>query len=126
MAYFLLGYSTKPRISKSSLKTVWRVDRDKIVLVNVRLFGILNLLSNERLVTLPMAEGATLGDVLTELGKRFGREFMERILRAPGEMHSYCRVFVDNDQVDDLNKQLVVNGSAAEVGMILLLASDGG
>jgi len=96
------------------------------VLVNVRLFGILGLLGNERLVTLPMAEGATLGDVLTELGKRFGREFMERIFRVPGEMHSYCQVFVNNDQVDDLNKELEVNGSAAEVGMILLMASDGG
>ncbi len=102
------------------------MERDKTVLVSVRLFGILGILGNERLVTLPMAEGATLGDVLVELGKRFGREFMERIFRVPGEMHSYCRVFVNNDQVDDLNKELVVNGSAAEVGMILLLASDGG
>lgn len=96
------------------------------MLVKVRLFGILSLLANERLVALDMAEGATLGDVLTELGRRFGREFTDRILRVPGEMHSYCQVFVNNAQVDDLDTELKVSGSAAEVGMILLMASDGG
>lgn len=96
------------------------------MLVNVRLFGILSLLANERLVTLDMAEGATLGDVLMELGRRFGRDFADRILRAPGEMHSYCQVFVNNTQVDDLDTEVKASGSAAEVGMILLMASDGG
>ena len=108
------------------MKTVSRVHRDKIVLVKVRLFGILSLLANERLVALDMAEGATLGDVLTKLGGRFGREFTDRILRVLGEMHSYCQVFVNNTQVSDLDMELKANGSAAEVGMILLMASDGG
>lgn len=96
------------------------------MVVNVRLFGMLGILANERLVALHMAERATLGDVLTELGKRFGREFMERIFRVPGEMHSYCQVFVNNSPVDDLDKELETNGSVAEVGMILLMASEGG
>lgn len=92
--------------------------------VNVRFFGILAVLAKERSVALDMADGATLGDVLTELGRRFGRGFIDQILRVPGEMHSYCQVFVNNMQVDDLNEEL--NGSQAEVGMILLMASEGG
>ena len=96
------------------------------MVVNVRLFGMLGILFKERSVALQMAERATLGDVLTELGKRFGREFMERVFRVPGEMHSYCQVFVNNNEVDDLDKELETNGSVTEVGMILLMASEGG
>ena len=96
------------------------------MMVNVRLFGMLGILAKERSVALHMAERATLGDVLAELGKRFGREFMDRILRVPGEMHSYCRVFVNDMPVDDLGTELEANGSVAEVGMILLMASEGG
>lgn len=96
------------------------------MIVNVRLFGMLGVLLKKRLVALQMAEGATLGDVLTELGKRFGAEFTDRVLRAPGEMHSYCHVFVNDAQVEDLDKELKANGSTAEVGMILLMASEGG
>ena len=103
-----------------------RVDRDNTVLVKVRLFGILGLLASEHLVALDMAEGATLGDVLAELGGRFGREFTDRLLRVPGEMHSYCQVFVNDTKVSDLDMELKANGSAAEVEMILLMASDGG
>jgi len=94
--------------------------------VNVRLFGILAILAKERAVALEMAEGATLGNVLAELAERFGPEFADHIFRIPGEMHSYCGVFVNNAQVNDLNKELRANGSAPEVGMILLMASEGG
>ena len=94
--------------------------------VNVRLFGILAILAKERSVALQMAERATLGDVLTELGKRFGGEFADHIFRVEGEMHSYCGIFVNDAMVNDLNEELRANGPAAEVGMILLMASEGG
>jgi len=96
------------------------------MIVNVRLFGILGKLANKRLVALLMPESATLGDVLAELGKRFGQEFVDRVLRAPRELHAYCQVFVNDNQVDDLETRLKANGSAAEVGIILLMASEGG
>jgi len=96
------------------------------MVVNVRLFGMLGILAKQRSVAFHMAEGATLGDVVAELGKRFGREFIDRILRVPGEMHSYCQVFVNDAPVDDLKRELEAKGSAAEVGMILLMASEGG
>jgi len=96
------------------------------MVVNVRLFGILAILAGERMVAFEMESGATLGDVITGLGKRFGREFVDRIFRIPGEMHSYCQVFVNDAQVNDLDVELKCNGSPAEVGIILLMASEGG
>jgi molybdopterin converting factor small subunit len=94
--------------------------------VNVRLFGILAILAKERSVALQLDEPATLGDVLAELAQRFGREFADHIFRVEGEMHSYCGVFVNNAQVRDLKQELPAGGAAAEVGMILLMASEGG
>lgn len=100
--------------------------RNEGMIVNVRLFGILAILAGERMVAFEMESGATLGDVITGLGKRFGREFVDRIFRIPGEMHSYCQVFVNDAQVNDLDVELKCNGSPAEVGIILLMASEGG
>jgi len=96
------------------------------MIVNVRLFGILGILANQRLVAFEMESGAILGDVITELGKRLGKEFVNRIFRVPGELHSYCQVFVNNAQVNDLDMELKSNGAPAEVGIILLMASEGG
>ncbi len=96
------------------------------MIVNVRLFGILAILARERMVAFEMESGAILGDVITELGKRFGKEFVDRIFRVPGEMHSYCQVFVNDAQVNGLETKLKSNGSPAEVGIILLMASEGG
>jgi molybdopterin converting factor small subunit len=96
------------------------------MIVNVRLFGMLGILANQRLVAFELESSATLGDVLAELEKRFGREFVDRIFRVPGEMHSYCQVFVNNAQVNGLETELKTNGAPAEVGIILLMASEGG
>ena len=96
------------------------------MVVNVRLFGMLRILANQRLVAFELDSCATLGDVLAELGRRFGGEFVNRIFRVPGEMHSYCQVFVNETQVSDINLELKTNGAPAEVGIILLMASEGG
>ena len=83
------------------------------MIVNVRLFGILRILANQRLVAFELESGATLGDVISELCRRLGKEFVSRIFRVPGEMHSYCQVFVNNAQVNDLDVQLKTNGAPA-------------
>lgn len=96
------------------------------VSVTVRLFGILAALTHERLIKLHLPTGSTVGDVIAELGERFGRDFLDRIVRVPGELHSYCELFVDSEQVDDLNTEIKANGAAAEIGVILFMASEGG
>jgi molybdopterin converting factor small subunit len=96
------------------------------VAITVRLFGILAALARQRLVQFHLPRGSTLGDVVDALGQRFGGSFVERILRVPGEMHSYCALFVNGAQVDDLNMELTAEGEAAEIGVILFMASEGG
>ncbi len=98
----------------------------KDVTVNVRLFGMLAALTRERLVTLRLPKGSKVEDVVTELGRRFGTGFLDRILRSPGELHSFCQLFVDGEQVDDLAKEIGTSREVAEIGMILLMASEGG
>jgi molybdopterin converting factor small subunit len=94
--------------------------------VTVRLFGILALLTHERLVELTLAKSSTAGDVLRELGKRFGADFLARILRVPGELSTYCALFVNGEQVDDLNTKIAADRAAAEIAVILFMASEGG
>jgi molybdopterin converting factor small subunit len=94
--------------------------------VTVRLFGILAALARERLVVFHLSAGSRVGDVLSELGKRFGRDFFERIVRRPGELQSCCALFVNGEQVDDLNIEIKNSGGTTEIGVILFMASEGG
>jgi hypothetical protein len=94
--------------------------------VTVRLFGILALLTHERVIHFLLPERATVGDVIAELGKRFGDDFLDRVLRVPGELHSYCSFFVNGEQVDDLNLEIAPDGAATDIGVILFMASEGG
>lgn len=94
--------------------------------VTVRLFGILALLARQRLVELTLFRGCTAGDVLSELGERFGADFLARLLRVPGELRTYCALFVNGTQVDDLNAKIAADCARAEVGVILFMASEGG
>lgn len=94
--------------------------------VTVRLFGLLAVLTHERSVQMYLPRGSTVDDVVNELGKRFGRDFVERILRVPGELHSYCALFVNGEQVEDLKTEIRPAGATAEIGVILFMASEGG
>jgi hypothetical protein len=94
--------------------------------VTVRLFGILALLTHERSIHFLLPERATVGDVIAELGKRFGADFLDRVLRVPGELHSYCALFANGEQVADLNREIAPDGAAADIAVILFMASEGG
>jgi hypothetical protein len=94
--------------------------------VTVRLFGILALLTQERIIEFHLPRGSAVVDVISELGKRFGGDFLARILRAPGELHSYCALFVNGGQLEDLNMEIGADGAAAEISVILFMASEGG
>ena len=94
--------------------------------VTVRLFGILAALARERLVIFQLSAGSKVSDVLAELGNRFGRDFFERIVRRPGELQSCCALFVNGEQVDDLNTEIKTTDVTTEIGVILFMASEGG
>lgn len=103
-----------------------RDDSRMEVAVTVRLFGILALLTRQRLIDMTLAKGATAGDVLGELGRRFGPDFLARIVRVPGELRSHCAFFANGEQVNDLNTEVAREGGPAEIAVILFMASEGG
>ncbi|MBI2370300.1 MAG: MoaD/ThiS family protein [Deltaproteobacteria bacterium] len=101
-------------------------DRDEMLAVAVRLFGMLGALAGEWQVALRLPKGATVADVIARLGDRFGPSFLDRVLRVPGELHTYARVFVNDEQVDDLSTVIEVQEPSTEVSLLLLPASQGG
>lgn len=93
---------------------------------HVWLFGALSALTPERPVVLRLGEGFTAYDVIEAMGDRLGPAFLDRVLCAPGEKFSHCRIFADGVTVDDLDTPLCAAGSTAEIEMILLIAAEGG
>lgn len=96
------------------------------VAVRVWLFGALSALAPARPVVLGLAAGFTPGDVIAALGQRCGPEFLDRVLRAPGEKFSHCRLFVNGLAIEDLGQPVEAGGATAEIEMILLIAPEGG
>jgi hypothetical protein len=94
--------------------------------VTVTLFGMLSVLAHQRLVQFYLPRGSTLADVIDELGRRFGGDFLGRILRVPGEFQSYCSLFVNGEPVEDLGMEIKPSGATAQIGVILFMASEGG
>ena len=47
-------------------------------------------------------------------------------MRRPGELQSCCALFVNGEQVDDLNTEIKATGITTEIGVILFMASEGG
>ena len=93
--------------------------------VRVWLFGALSALTPERPLVLCLTERFTAGDVIARLGDRLGDEFVSRVLSAPGEKFSHCRIFVDGFTVEALDEPLET-GDTAEIEFILMIAPEGG
>lgn len=92
----------------------------------VWLFGELAGFLAERPLELILPEGSTAGDLVAELGRRCGAEFLERVLGADGRKFSHCRMFVDGRRVDDMATPVHCGPSPAVVEIILLAAIEGG
>lgn len=96
------------------------------VVVNVWLYGSLASVMARRPLALQLAEGFTLGEVFTELGRRYGKAFSDRVIGADGKKFSHCRVFVDGLPADDIEIPIPAGASPAMVEIILLTAIEGG
>lgn len=94
--------------------------------VHVWLFGTLSRFDPERPVVLHLPRDFTAGDVVARLGERYGAKFLDRVLSAPGEKFSHCRLFVNGSLVEELDTPIETNGTATDIEMILLIAAEGG
>jgi hypothetical protein len=96
------------------------------VKVNVWLYGSLARMLEKRPLELQLPQGSSVGDVLAELGRRFGGEFTDRVIGADGGKFSHCRVFVDGRRMEDMGLPVPKGPSPAMVEIILLAAIEGG
>jgi len=102
------------------------LDNDAPVDVEVCLYGLLGVSQGERFFSLQLRAGASLQDVIAELGRCLDPEVFRGIVSEGGEIHRYCRVFVDGAQAESLVTPIRRGASPASVEIILLIAAEGG
>jgi molybdopterin converting factor small subunit len=92
--------------------------------VRVWLFGWISRMTATREATFELPVGATVADVLTALGQRFGETMRDELMRTRKEKSSACRISLNGRLVHDLDAPL--GTQAAVVEIIVLSAYEGG
>ncbi len=88
--------------------------------------GSLAKLAGQREVTLEVEESATCLDLLHHLADRFGPRFSSSLFRAPGELHTYVRVFLNEEEMRSLDRPLPLHDGRPQVAVFVLPAMTGG
>ncbi len=94
--------------------------------VRVLLFGTLANSTADRDLTLNLRSPFCVADVIAELGRRCGGEFLSKVSASDGKKYNHCRVFVNGQSVEDTATPVRTGGSTAQVELILLTAAEGG
>lgn len=102
------------------------IDTHVTHVVRLRLFGFLERLAGDRETSLEVGDNATLRDVLSDLAARYGADFASAIFRAPGEVQTHLRLFMNERQagIDDLIKPDASGNT--EVLVLVLNSIEGG
>ena len=101
-------------------------DANRVVCVQVWLFGSLADGVPERPVSVEFHGPFTVGDVIAELGCRWGHLFLDKVTAPGGGILKYCRMFVNGESVDDATAPIQTTESPTQIEMILLTAAEGG
>ena len=94
--------------------------------VQVWLFGGLAGPGMTNPLVLQFAGGCVLRDVVDELGRRFGPEFLRTLVSESGESFNTCRVFLDGEAAKDMATPISGGPAAATVEIILFREIEGG
>lgn len=103
-----------------------------MTLVNVKLSGRWGLTEIEKELARAPLELALPPDVtgrglLQCLASRYGARFARKALKSSGELRAEVRVFIDNDQLDDLTAPIGDKlAGGAEVSIVMLAPLIGG
>lgn len=95
-------------------------------LVGVRFFGFLERLAGERETSLAVEDSATVLDVLTILAERYGPKFASSVFRAPGEVHTHFRVFLNEEEAAVEDRVVAKGGGAPQLALLLMPIFEGG
>ena len=96
------------------------------VSVQVWLFGSLADAIAERPLTLEFQGPFAVDDVIAELGRRCGPEFLFKLTSSGGEPLRHCRVYLDGEEIEDTAAMVRTSKACAQMEMILLTAAEGG
>ena len=102
------------------------VGADRPVCVQAWLFGSLACGIAKRPLTLEFRRPFCVADVIAELGRVYGRTFLERVTNAQGGISRDCRVFVNGQAVEDAAAPIQPESMQADVELIMLTAAEGG
>jgi hypothetical protein len=94
--------------------------------VEIWLFGSLADSVPERPLRLQFRNPFSIGDVIAELGRRCGAEFLSRVTAPDGGMLRHCRVFMNGEPVEDTGAPVCAQEPSTQIEMILLTAAEGG
>ncbi|MCC4114924.1 MoaD/ThiS family protein [Aromatoleum toluclasticum] len=101
-------------------------DVGEIASIEVWLYGALGERAGERPIRLRLGAPFSIDEVIGELGRRLGDEFLVRVQDAEGRKFPHCRVFIDGAEVDDSSRLVHRGPVPATAEMILLTAIEGG
>lgn len=94
--------------------------------VQVWLFGGLAGPEATNPLTLQFAGSCALRDVIDELGRRLGPDFLRTLVSESGESLNTCRVFLDGEHAKDMATPISGGPAAATVEIILFREIEGG
>ena len=94
--------------------------------VAVKFFGMLERIAGQRETCLAVEDSATVLDVLTLLAERYGPKFASSIFRAPREVHTHFRVFINEEEAAVDDPVVPVGGGAAQVALLIMPVFEGG
>ena len=96
-----------------------------MTVVRVKFLGALARLAGQRETSLAIDADATVADLLETMGRAYARGFGDAIFRAPGELQTYLRVFLDEREAGPADR-VVAGGSAGEVALLVIPGFEGG
>lgn len=101
-------------------------DAKRPVCVQAWLFGSLADGVAKRPVTVEFRGPFSVRDVIAELGRLYGRAFLDRVTDPGGGIFRNCRVFVNGQAADDAATLIQTEALQTEIELILLTAAEGG
>ncbi|MEE8349441.1 MAG: MoaD/ThiS family protein, partial [Acidobacteriota bacterium] len=92
--------------------------------VQVRFLGILERLTGQRETQVEIGTDQVILDLLETLCQRYGEEFSSNLFRAPGKVHTYLRIFLDEMEVQPTDG--FTPNSTSKMELIILPIFEGG
>ena len=93
--------------------------------VSVTFLGFLRRVAGHREIRVAMDADATVDHLLQTLVRTYGGDFSDAVFRAPGEVHTHLRVFL-NEEEARMSDRVAPGGSPADVALLVVPGFEGG